>query len=217
MRAKSAHCTLFRGRKIRKRYGSADYLSGIQIAVPLSAQLTQTHRRHRVRVVRREAIMNRQEAETGSAASEYLTVPALAKMVRRNRRTLYGWIASGEIGDAEALFVVQRRFVIHLPTFRARRFKPLEELSRAGSTLETSAEALLPRRCHQINPTLTPPEPVRKRPERLAPDVRCQEKCRKLAEREGFEPSVPVTQYARLAMLLQSANAEAFARLCKTL
>ena len=41
--------------------------------------------------------------------------------------------------------------------------------------------------------------------------------CSNLAEREGFEPSVPVTQYARLAMLLQSANAEAFARLCKTL
>jgi len=26
-------------------------------------------------------------------------------------------------------------------------------------------------------------------------------KCRNLAEREGFEPSVPVTQYARLAIL----------------
>ena len=28
----------------------------------------------------------------------------------------------------------------------------------------------------------------------------------KLAEREGFEPSVPVTQYARLAISLRSAN-----------
>jgi len=30
--------------------------------------------------------MSRQEAETGSPASEYLTVPELAKMVRRNRK-----------------------------------------------------------------------------------------------------------------------------------
>src|SRR6266851_3345270 len=45
--------------------------------------------------------MSRQEAETGSPASEYLTVPELAKMVRRNRKTVYGWIATGEIGEAD--------------------------------------------------------------------------------------------------------------------
>jgi hypothetical protein len=50
-------------------------------------QLTETHRQQRVRVPRSEAIMSRQEAETGSVASEYLTVPELAKMVRRNRKT----------------------------------------------------------------------------------------------------------------------------------
>jgi helix-turn-helix protein len=54
--------------------------------------------------------MSRQEAETGSAASEYLTVPELAKMVRRNRKTVYGWIATGEIGEADGLFVVKGVF-----------------------------------------------------------------------------------------------------------
>src|SRR5260370_26823250 len=70
--------------------------------------------------------MSRQEAEAGSKASEYLTVPELAKVVRRNRKTVYGWIATGEIGEADGLFVVQGRFLIHWPTFRAKQFKPLE-------------------------------------------------------------------------------------------
>ena len=41
-------------------------------------------------------------------------------------------------------------------------------------------------------------------------------KCSNLAEREGFEPSVPVTQYARLAMSLPSENNRPPARLLKT-
>src|ERR1700693_401416 len=72
--------------------------------------------------------MSRQEAETGSPASEYLTVPELAKMVRRNRKTVYGWIATGEIGEADGLFVVQGRYLIHWPTFRAKQFKPRTKL-----------------------------------------------------------------------------------------
>ena len=72
--------------------------------------------------------MSRQEAETGSASSEYLTVPELAKMVRRNRKTVYGWIATGEIGEADGLFVVHGRFLIHWPTFRAKQFKTREKL-----------------------------------------------------------------------------------------
>jgi hypothetical protein len=72
--------------------------------------------------------MSRQEAETGPTASEYLTVPELAKMVRRSRKTVYGWIATGEIGEADGLFVVQGRFLIHWPTFRAKQFKPLQKL-----------------------------------------------------------------------------------------
>jgi integrase len=72
--------------------------------------------------------MSRQEAETGSPASEYLTVAELAKMVRRNRKTVYGWISTGEIGEADGLFVVQGRFLIHWPTFRTRQFKPLQKL-----------------------------------------------------------------------------------------
>jgi len=72
--------------------------------------------------------MSRQEAEAGSAASEYLTVPELAKMVRRNRKTVYGWIATGAIGETDGLFVVQGRLLIHWPTFRAKQFKPREKL-----------------------------------------------------------------------------------------
>ena len=48
--------------------------------------------------------MSRHEGETGTSSSEYLTVPELAKMVRRNRKTVYGWIATGEIGEADGLF-----------------------------------------------------------------------------------------------------------------
>ncbi len=77
--------------------------------------------------------MSRQEAETGSAASEYLTVPELAKMVRRNRKTVYGWIATGEIDEADGLFIVQGRFLIHWPTFRAKQFKTSRKTTRPGS------------------------------------------------------------------------------------
>jgi hypothetical protein len=38
----------------------------------------------------------------------------------------------------------------------------------------------------------------------------------KLAEREGFEPSVPVTQYARLATPRRFANGVTSTRLLKT-
>src|SRR5712692_4500040 len=37
-----------------------------------------------------------------------------------------------------------------------------------------------------------------------------------LAEREGFEPSVPVTQYARLAIYFRPANTRTLARLLET-
>ena len=76
--------------------------------------------------------MSRQEGETGSASREYLTVPELAKIVRRNRKTVYGWIATGretgEIDEADGLFIVQGRLLIHWPTFRAKQFKPREKL-----------------------------------------------------------------------------------------
>ncbi len=39
--------------------------------------------------------------------------------------------------------------------------------------------------------------------------------CSNLAEREGFEPSVPVTQYARLATPRRFANGVTSARLSK--
>jgi hypothetical protein len=71
---------------------------------------------------------SRQEADVMSAGSEYLTVPELAKMVRRHRKTVYGWITTGEIGEADGLFVVQGRFLIHWPTFRERQFKRREKL-----------------------------------------------------------------------------------------
>ena len=53
--------------------------------------------------------MRRQEAENGFASSEYLTVPELAKVVRRNRKTVYGWIATGEIGEADGFFIAEAR------------------------------------------------------------------------------------------------------------
>jgi len=53
--------------------------------------------------------MSRQEAETGPAASEDLTVLELAKMVRRNRKAVYGWIAAG-VEEVDGLFVVQGVF-----------------------------------------------------------------------------------------------------------
>ena len=81
--------------------------------------------------------MGRQEAEARSAESEYRTVPELAKMVRRNRKT-DGWIATGEIGEVDGLFVVQGRFLIHWPTFRAKQFKPREKLR--GQVPEFSEE-----------------------------------------------------------------------------
>src|SRR5208283_2412283 len=37
-----------------------------------------------------------------------------------------------------------------------------------------------------------------------------------LAEREGFEPSVPVTQYARLAIYFRPTNSRILARLLET-
>jgi hypothetical protein len=40
--------------------------------------------------------------------------------------------------------------------------------------------------------------------------------CSNLAEREGFEPSVPVTQYARLAIYFRPANTRTLARLLET-
>jgi hypothetical protein len=38
--------------------------------------------------------MSRQAAEVGPLDSEYLTVPEIAKILRRNRKTVYGWIES---------------------------------------------------------------------------------------------------------------------------
>ena len=72
--------------------------------------------------------MSREDTQSGSTPNEYLTEPELAKMVRRNRKTVYGWIATGEIGEADGLFVVQGRFLIHWPTFRESQFKPLQKL-----------------------------------------------------------------------------------------
>ena len=83
------------------------------------------------------AIMSRQAAEVGLPESEYLTVPEIAKILRRNRKTVYGWIESGGIGEVDGLFVVQGRYLIHWPTFRSRQFKPRTKLR---GTLPTYSE-----------------------------------------------------------------------------
>jgi hypothetical protein len=48
-------------------------------------------------------------------------------------------------------------------------------------------------------------------------DAQCQKGSAILAEREGFEPSVPVTQYARFATPRRFANGFTSARLFKTI
>jgi len=83
--------------------------------------------------------MSRQGAEVEHAASDYLTVPELAKMVRRNRKTVYGWIAAREIGESDGLFVVHGRYLIHWPTFRTMQFKPRFKLR--GQLPEYSEES----------------------------------------------------------------------------
>ena len=54
--------------------------------------------------------MSRQAAGVGPPESEYLTVPEIAKILRRNRKTVYGWIVSGGIGEVDGLFVVRGRY-----------------------------------------------------------------------------------------------------------
>jgi hypothetical protein len=79
--------------------------------------------------------MSRQEGDTGSVSSEYLTVPELAKVVRRNRKTVYGWIATGEIGEADGLFVVQGRFSDPLADVPCETVQASRKTSRPGSRL----------------------------------------------------------------------------------
>ena len=81
--------------------------------------------------------MSREAVEVGPQESEYLTVPEIAKILRRNRKTVYGWIVSGGIGEVDGLFVVQGRYLIHWPTFRTRQFKPRTKMR---GTLPTYSE-----------------------------------------------------------------------------
>lgn len=69
-----------------------------------------------------------QQLDHDASGHEFVTVPELAKLVRRNRKTVYNWIADGQIGEDDGLFVVLGRMLIHWPTFRARQFKPREKL-----------------------------------------------------------------------------------------
>jgi hypothetical protein len=54
--------------------------------------------------------MNSQAAEVGPPESEYLTVPEIAKILRRNRKTVYGWIVSGGIGEVDGLSLCRTLF-----------------------------------------------------------------------------------------------------------
>ena len=83
--------------------------------------------------------MSRRAAEVGPPESEYLTVPEIAKILRRNRKTVYGWIESGAIEEADGLFVVHGRYLIQWPTFRTRQFKPRFKLR--GQLPEHSEES----------------------------------------------------------------------------
>ncbi len=83
--------------------------------------------------------MSGEETHPSVEGGEYLTVPELAKIVKRSRKTVYGWIVSDEIGEADGLFVVHGRYLIHWPTFRANQFKPRARL-RGQLPSETEAE-----------------------------------------------------------------------------
>jgi len=66
------------------------------------------------------------EREGGfEAGSEYVTVPQLAKKLHLSPKTIYNWIRFGDIGEADGIFDVHGRMLIHWPTFRKRQFKPL--------------------------------------------------------------------------------------------
>jgi hypothetical protein len=113
-------------------------LSGIQLAVVFSAKF-RTFDGKNVTEQHQQAIMSRRAAEVGPPETEYLTVPEIAKILRRNRKTVYGWIVSGGIGEVDGLFVVQGRYLIHWPTFRSRQFKP--RLKLRGQLPEYSEES----------------------------------------------------------------------------
>ena len=57
--------------------------------------------------------------------SEYVTVPQLAKKLHLSPKTIYNWIRFGDIGEADGIFDVHGRMLVHWPTFHKRQFKPL--------------------------------------------------------------------------------------------
>jgi hypothetical protein len=79
--------------------------------------------------------MNRQATEVGPPESEYLTVPEIAKILRRNRKTVYGWIVSGWIGEVDGLFVVHGRYLIHWPTFPNQAVQTPHETTRSAAEI----------------------------------------------------------------------------------
>jgi hypothetical protein len=137
--AKSAHSTLSGSARWRKPYSSSDFLSGTQLAVVFSAKFKNLFDAKKITEQPSRAIMSRPAAEVGPPESEYLTVPEIARIIRRNRKTVYGWIVSGGIGEEDGLFVVQGRYLIHWPTFRTRQFKPRVKLR--GQLPEYSEES----------------------------------------------------------------------------
>jgi hypothetical protein len=66
-------------------------------------------------------------------------------------------------------------------------------------------------------PTLCPPNPKLALKRARKTMIQIAKNPINLAEREGIEPSVPVTQYARLATSRRSKNSVISARLSKTL
>src|ERR1700689_4177502 len=78
------------------------------------------------RVVEKRGAASSKFKRSQKAEAAIARYPAIAP--GKNRKTVYGWIATGEIGEADGLFIVQGRFLIHWPTFRAKQFKPREKL-----------------------------------------------------------------------------------------
>lgn len=79
-----------------------------------------------------------EQLQGDTSGHEFVTIPELARLVRRNRKTVYNWIADGEIGEADGLFVVLGRMLIHWPTLAyvpSQAVQAAREIARATAGL----------------------------------------------------------------------------------
>ena len=115
------------GGRRRISCSSSDFQSGILIAVVFSASQQKLIDANVLGTAMR-GIMSRQEADTGSASSEYLTVPELAKWFGVTERRCMAGLRRAKSARRTVFSWSKGVFLIHWPTFRAKQFKPREKL-----------------------------------------------------------------------------------------